>query len=113
MLIIYTSHTIVLLVRNNRTTKFDVVGERPSIWCTATNADCRLADWQVNFLWNALTESLSLKFKSFKSSSLGIGNLLEHSTTMFTSFICQSAVCVCHTPPSIKCIQLNKPNIRE
>ena len=44
----------------------------------ATNADCRLADWQVNeenltLLWNALADSLSLKCKSFKSLVQGQG----------------------------------------
>ena len=30
------------------------------------------------------------------TQSFGIGNLLEHFTTRFTSFTCHSAVCVSH-----------------
>ena len=63
-------------------------------WC-ATNADCKLADWQVNeenfIVEIAVTESLSLKFKSFKSLVQGQG-------------ICQSILqqCLLHLSASLQ-----------
>ena len=50
----------------------------------------RMAGKLGKYRWenNASTDSLTL---NFKSSSLGIRNLLEHFTTTFTSLTCQFA----------------------
>ena len=59
----------------------------------ATNADCRLAYWQVNEV-NIVVKCFNrfpiTKLWVFWKFSLGIRNLLEHFTKIFTSFSCQS-----------------------
>ena len=59
-----------------------------------TNAHCRLADWQVNKV-NSVVKCFNrfpiLKLYIFEMSNLGIENLLEHFTTVFTLFTCQYA----------------------
>ena len=59
----------------------------------ATNADCRLAYWQVNEV-NIVVKCFNrfpiTKLWVFWKFSLGIRNLLEPFTTIFTSFTCQS-----------------------
>ena len=55
----------------------------------ATNADCRLADWQVNDQVNIVVICTN-RFFIPETSLLGIWNLLGHFTTMFTPFTCQS-----------------------
>ena len=60
----------------------------------ATNADCRLTDWQVNEVKIFVKCSNRFRIPKLnfqKTQSLVIGNLLKHFTTMFTSFTCQYA----------------------
>ena len=64
-------------------------------WC-ASNADCRLANWQVNEVNIVVKCSNGFPIpKSSKSFVLRKGNLVEHFTTMSTLLTCKSAVCIC------------------